>query len=276
MTPPTTWHPGDDQLQTYVDGGLPGLSAASIEAHLLACRTCRSAVSGAVEPARLDTVKSRLEDRLDRIERPRLERLLLRLRVDEADARALLAAPNIRRAWVVALVGAALLGAAVAESAARADDLFLLLAPLVPLAATAIAYAPSLDPAFALVSATPYSMARLLLARSLAVGVTAVVGVGAASLLLPGAHATEVVWFLPAVALTGLVLALAPRFGIGPAAWCVGLAWTGLVSGLEHRGTETEWVAGAGTQAVAALVTAAVVLVLVRQWRELELRGMQA
>jgi len=273
MTPPTAWHPGEEQLQTYVDGGLPGLSAASVEAHLLACRSCRSSVSAGVDRVRLDSVKDALDDRLDHLERPWLERLLVRLHVDEADARALLAAPSIRRAWVLSLLGAVFLGAIVVDNASQREDLFLLLAPLVPLAATAVAYAPSLDAAFALVSATPYSLARLLLARSLAVGVTALVAVGLTALLLPGTHLTEVVWLLPAVALTALVLALAPRLGTAPAAYSVGLGWTVLTSGLHYRGIEVDWVADAGTQAAAALVAASAVLVLARQWRGIDMRG---
>lgn len=273
MTPPTDWHPGSDLLQTYVDGGLPGLSAASIEAHLVACALCRAAVSGGVDTRRLARVKDGLDDRVDRMARPWLERLLVRLHVDEADARALLAAPTLRRAWVLALVGAAVLGALVAENARAADELFLLLAPLVPVAATAAAYAPSLDAAFAIVSATPYSLPRLLLARSLAVGATAVLAVAAVSSALPNRQVTDVVWFLPAVALTMLVLALAPRVGTGPAASAVGFAWVALVGGLRQRGVDVDWVAGAETQVVAALTAGVAVLVLARQWRGLDVGG---
>jgi hypothetical protein len=274
MTPPTTWHPNEPQLQSYVDGGLPGLSAASVEAHLLACSACRAIVSGGVDGKRLVAVKASLDDRLDVAERPWLERLLTWARLDEADARALLAAPNLRRAWALAVLGAALLGVVVAVNAKDANELFYLLAPLVPLAATALAYAPSLDAALAIVASTPYSPARLLLARSLAVGVTAIVGVAVASLFLPGSQAGQLVWFLPAVALTALVLALAPRLGTGVATSGVGLGWVIALSGLRQRGIDVDWVAAAGTQSVAAVVTLVAVLVVVREWRGLDLRGL--
>jgi len=273
MTPRDTWHPGEAQLQSYVDGGLPGLSAASVEAHLLACEQCRGLVSGGVDTSRLPRVKEALDDRLDTTGRPLLERLLLRVRVDEADARALLAAPTLRLAWLLAVLGAALLGVVVGVNARNANELFLLAAPLVPVAATAVAYAPSLDAAFSIVTATPYPVARLLLARSLAVGATALVGVAAASLALPGSHITEVVWFLPAVALTGLVLVLSRRLGTGPAAYGAGLGWVVLLGGLNQRGIDVEWVGTARAQLVAGLVFVGAVLVLARQWRGPELRG---
>jgi hypothetical protein len=231
-------------------------------------------VSRGVDAARLVVVKASLDDRLDVAERPWLERLLTRARLDEADARALLAAPNLRRAWALAVLGAALIGVVVAVNAKDANELFYLLAPLVPLAATALAYAPSLDAALAIVASTPYSPARLLLARSLAVGVTAIAGVAVASLFLPGSQAGQLMWFLPAVALTALVLALAPHVGTGVATSGVGLGWVIALSGLRQRGIDVDWVAAGGTQLVAAVVALVAVLVVVRQWHGLDLRGL--
>jgi hypothetical protein len=125
----------------------------------------------------------------------------------------------------------------------------------------------------AIVASTPYAPGRLLLSRSLAVGVTALVGVAGASLFLPGSQAGQLMWFLPAVALTALVLALAPRLGTGVATSGVGLGWVVALSGLRQRGIDVDWVADTGTQSAAAAVTVVAVLVVVRQWRGLELRG---
>lgn len=265
MTPPDAWHPGEDLLQAYVDGGLPGLSAGSVEAHLLACGTCRAQVGAGVQPDRLTRVRLELDDRLDLLQRPWSERLLIRCGLLEADARALLAAPSLRWAWWLAVAAAAVLGLLVAGDTRDPDAVFLVLAPVVPLAATAAAYAPALDPAFGLVAATPYRTIRLLLARSLAVGATAMVGVAAAALALPARDLTAVVWLLPALALTLLVLAAAPRVGTGMAAGTVGVGWLVLVAGLERQGVHVGWIADGGTQLGAAAVALGALVALAHQ-----------
>lgn len=273
MTPPTPWHPGAGLLQAYVDGGLPGLSAGSVEAHLLACASCRALVADGVRADRLATVKQALDDRLDKAGRSRLERLLVRLGVDEGDARALLAAPSLRRAWWLAVLASAALGLLALGDAKDPTALFLVLAPLVPLATTAAAYAPALDPAFALVAATPYRTTRLLLARSLAVGATALAGIALAALAVPERDLARVVWLLPSVALTLLVLSLAPRMGTAAAAWSVGTAWVVLVGALERRGVEVGWIAEAGAQAGWAVLAAVALAAAVHQWNGLDTRG---
>lgn len=273
MTPPVPWHPAEEQLQSYVDGGVLGLSAASVETHLLSCAGCRSLVRAAVDTRRLSSVKLHIDDRLDREQRPRVERLLVRLGVDDADARALLAAPSLRRAWWLAVAGAAVLALLVSRNDSYPHAMFLALAPLVPLVATGAAYAPSLDEAFALVAATPYSLVRLMLARSLAVGCTALVGVLLASVALPGWHASSVAWMLPAVALTLGVLVLSERVGAELATVTVSALWLTTIGVLEQSGRDTDWVATAGTQVAAAAIVVVGVAVLARQWSGLQLRG---
>jgi hypothetical protein len=270
MTPAPAWHPGEDLLQAYADGGLPGLSAGSVEAHLLACGTCRALVGDAVEPGRLTRLRLDIDDRIDALQRPWSERLLVRCGFPESDARALLAAPALRWAWWLAVLASALLGLLVAGDTRDPDALFLVLAPVVPLAATAAAYAPALDPAFGLVSATPYRTARLLLTRSLAVGVTAMVGVAGAALALPARDLTAVVWLLPAVALTLLVLALAPRVGTGAAAGGVGAAWLVGVAALERQGVDVAWIADGAVQAGAGVLAVCALVALARESSNLD------
>lgn len=270
VTPAAGWHPEETALQDYVDGRLPGLSAGSVEAHLMSCPACRHAVRDAVPVPRLTALRDRLDDRLDVVHRPRLERLLTWLGVAEVDARALLAAPNLRRAWWLAVVAAAVLALLVAGSAEHPDAVFLVLAPLLPLSATALAYAPGLDPAFALVSATPYRTARLLLARSLAVGSASMLLVAAVALALPAQRVTAVGWLLPATALTLVVLALAPRLGAAASGAAVGTAWLVLVGLLERRGADLDWVTEAAAQGIWALVAALSLLAVRQQWARLE------
>jgi len=273
VTPAAGWHPDEPALQDYVDGHLTGLSAGSVEAHVLGCPRCRAALRTAVPASRLDRTRDLLEDRLDQAARPRPERGLARLGVDEADARALLAAPSLRLAWTLAVVAAALLGLLLAEAATRPDAVFLLVAPLLPLATTAVAFAPALDPAFAIVAATPYRTVRLLLARSLAVGLTSVVAVALAALALPDRDVTAVVWLLPAAALTLLVLVLAPQLGTAPAAAGVAAAWVALNGVLERRGLGMDWVEGAAAQGISAVLAAAALAALVHQWAGLDRGG---
>ena len=273
MTPAAPWHPGDEVLQAYVDGTLPGVPAGSVEAHLMACSDCRATLREGVDPDRLVRLRQQLDDRLDGFERPWLERFLIRVGLDEADTRALLAAPSLRRAWWLAVLAAAALGIVVARDAQNPDGYFLVFAPLLPLVATAAAYAPVLDPAFALVAATPYRTMRLLLARSLAVGSTSLLGVTAAALALPAHDVAAVGWLLPTIALTLLVLSLAPRFGTGPAATGVAFGWVLAAASLHHRGMDMTWMSDTASQLAAALLATIALAVLAHQWNRLDVRG---
>lgn len=273
MTPATSWHPDEPQLQAYVDGRPGGLSAASVEAHLLACGGCRSTVRAAVPDARLAAVLAGVEDRLDGLERSWVERLVCRIGMSEPDARALLAAPNMRLAWWGAVLAAAVLALLVAQQSRDPQGLFLLLAPLLPMVSTAAAYAPGLDPARSIVSATPYLRTRMLLARSLAVGVTALLGVGAAAFALPERNLTAVAWLLPAVALTLVVLALSPWLGTGPATGVVAGGWVTAVSMLHGRGVETLAVLDRNGQLLCAALAALALATVVDQWTHVDQGG---
>ncbi len=273
MTPPDTWHPEEGQLQAYVDSRPGGLSAASIEAHLIACRTCRSVLRDAVPAPRLAAVLAEVEDRVDLLERPWLERLLGRCGVTEPDARALLAAPNVRLAWWGAVLAAVVLALLVSQRDRQPEGLFLLLAPLLPVVSTAAAYAPGLDRARAIVAATPYPTSRLLLARSLAVGGTALIGSVVAALALPQHDLIGLAWMLPSLALTLLVLALSPWAGTGPAAASVAGGWVAVVATLGRRGVEPLSTIGGVGQLVSAGLAAVALVVLTNQWKHLDQGG---
>lgn len=225
MTPRTDWHPDALALQSYVDGAAGMALAASTETHLLACRTCRLALVPAAPATRLMSVRADLEDRLDAAERPWLERSLLRLGVGQADTRVLLAAPSMRRAWWLAVgLALSLALAAAGQDPAQADAL-LVLAPLLPVVATAASYAPRFDSARLLTAATPYPALRLLLLRTGAVAAFSTALAVAACAALPVGVAGTVVWLLPAVALTAAVLALATWLAAGAAAGICSAGW---------------------------------------------------
>ncbi len=269
MTAGARWHPSQDGIREYVTGQLDRVSASSVEAHLLTCGPCRSLVRAHVPTARLDAMLSTVEDRLDARERPRVERVVRRLGMDEPDARALLAAPSVRIAWWGA-VGLACLLAFLVEAQESPRMLFLLLAPLLPVISTAAAYAPGLDPALPIVMATPYRTSRLLLARSLAVGATAAAGASLAGLGLPGQRTTMVLWLLPALALTSMVLALSPWLGTGLAAGTVGGGWVLAVGLLEHRGADPLVAFHRDGQLLSALLAAVALAVVASHQRHLD------
>ncbi|MBK5306305.1 MAG: hypothetical protein JJD92_06405 [Frankiaceae bacterium] len=270
MTHATRWHPAQQELQSYADAACGALVAASVEQHLLTCTTCRAHVALGVQRDRLETVAQLLDDRLDHLERPWAERLLRRLGVAEVDARVLLSAPSVRIAWGVAVAAAALLALLVAGQDADGRTVFLLLAPLLPAGATAVAYAPQLDPALAIVSASPYRASRLVLIRSLAVGITAAISVGLASFVVPGWGSAAAAWLLPALALTLAVLALSPWLGTGNAAALVGGAWSVLVLGLERSGSDPLLTYSASGQLISAAVAALALAAVVGRWQRLD------
>lgn len=269
MTPAGSWHPGDEVLQAYVDGR----ASSSVEAHLLSCADCRAAVIGGVPPQRLAGVRNALLDRVDALERPRLERLLLRLGLQVQDVRALLAAPALRAAWCGAVIASIALTVIVLQSDHHVDALFLLLAPLLPMCTTAVAYAPGLDPALPHVAATPYSTTRLLLARSLSVGATAFVGTTLASVALPDGEPAAVVWMLPALALTLLALTLSLHVGAAWAGAVVSTGWVGFAALLRSEGVDLMDVLGAGGQVVFALLAATAALALLDQQKHIDEGG---
>lgn len=208
MTPRTDWHPDEPMLQSYVDATAGPVLAASVETHVLVCASCRSALRPAVEPRRLASIRAGLEDLLDARSRPWPERLLRRIGVAEADARVLLAAPVLRRAWWLAVAIALALAVLAALQEPGRGQALLVLAPLLPVLSTAASYAPRLDPTLSLTAATPYPAMRLLLLRSGAVALAATALAAGAALALPGPAADTLQWLLPAAGMTAAVLAL--------------------------------------------------------------------
>lgn len=264
------WHPGEQALQAYVERAAGVALAASVEAHLLSCAGCRAELVPAVAPRRLAAVQAAIVDRLDAAERPRLERLLRRLGVAEADARVLLAAPSVRGAWWLAVVLALALAVLAALQEPGRDAALLLLAPLLPVVATVAAYAPRLDPALGLTQATPYPAVRRLLLRS---GTVALASTGLAvlaSLVSPLGHDQALLWLLPSAALTVGVLALSAWVDaeIGAAAAC--LAWLVTVWAAARAGSGALAVYGEAGQLVSAAVLATATAVLLSHRHRLD------
>jgi hypothetical protein len=109
---------------------------------------------------------------------------------------------------------------------------FLMIAPLLPLAAVAAAFSPQLDPAHRLTSAAPVSKAWLACVRTVTVVAATLVPTALAALALPGPWWLAVALLLPSLALCAAALGLATV--VRPAVAVAGVAacWLALGAGL--------------------------------------------
>ena len=207
----TTWHVDAEVLSGYATGRVTAAVAASTEAHLTSCAQCRSLVAPAVPATRLDGIWNEVDDRVDRLSLPWFERMLVRCGVGEDTARLLAATPSLSAPWLGSVAAAAVLAALVADSSHRALFAFLTVAPMLPVAGVAAAYGRDADPAHEIAVASPYSMLRLMLLRSLTVVVATIALTLLAGLVLVDEGAAAAAWLLPAAALTTATLLLSSR-----------------------------------------------------------------
>ncbi len=269
----TAWHADDELLAGYVTGTLRRPRMASVEAHLLTCSACRAAVAPRVEPDRLDRNLAVVLDQVDQPQAHLVERLLQRLGVPERIGRVLMVTPAARVAWLLAIV-AALLVVGAADSAStgeRAEFLFLVAAPLLPLVGTTAVFSTRGDPARELVLAAPAPGFEVLLMRSLAVLTPALALAAVAAALVPEQGWDSVLWLLPSLGLTAATLALGSWFPVRWVAWTLGGVWVAAAS-ISTRGAPTTDLVesfGAfrplGQLVLAAVALAAGVVVILRR-----------
>jgi hypothetical protein len=221
-----SWHVPADTRAAWVAGHVTAVEGASVEQHLMGCPRCRADLAGTSPPGLdLDRVWAGV---VDRVEPPRpspLARLLRVLGVGEADSLVLGAAPAFTASWVAATAAVVVLTMTASfADPARTLALYLLLAPLVPMAGVAAAYGDGVDPTFELGVASPYSQLRLLLLRTAAVLALAVpLTVLAGAALDPWWVA--VAWLAPGLAFVLLVLASTTWFPPLYATSTVALLW---------------------------------------------------
>ena len=160
----TTWHLDPDMARRYAGGGTAPAFAASVEQHLTGCPDCRALVPQ--DDARVDRVWAEV---LDAVEAPRvgpLEAVLRRLGVSHPTARLVAATPTLRGAWLLASLAVVLLAAAAAQAGPRGTLMFVALAPVLPVLGVALAFGDRTDPTLEVAVASPYSLVRLLAART--------------------------------------------------------------------------------------------------------------
>jgi hypothetical protein len=264
----TAWHVPADLLDAWVAGQAGPTVAASVEQHLTACPACRAAVAEPVAAdgvLDLDRVWSGIADRVEPPSAPVMGRMMRRLGMRSSDALLLGAASAFTASWVAAtatVVALTFVMAVVTPS--RALALYLLLAPLVPMAGVAAAYGEEVDPTHELGVASPYPQLRLLLLRTAAVLLVGVpVTVVAGLVLAPWWVA--VAWVLPGLALVAVLLVATAWWPTGVAAGTVGVLWA-VVAVTAYRLDEVLVLVGTTGLGVSAatLTTGVVVLVAAR------------
>lgn len=211
-----TTHPSPAVLARYADreADLDEVTTWSVEVHLESCAGCRAVL-----------VTGR-------------DDLLARVAASVDAAIATGPAPAPRRRWSAAwhrwfvwallpwlTMTLAVLGCAVLLQSMQPDfpALVLLLAPVAPLPAVAVAWGRRFDPAWELIAGAPAAGLAMLLRRT-----AAVLAVIVPALALAGAHTgvSLAVALLPCLAFTAATIAVGAFVGVRRAAVGLGAAWT--------------------------------------------------
>jgi hypothetical protein len=224
-----TWHVRAETLSRWVSGRITATTAASVEQHLTKCAGCRSRVAAAAGdqvPLDFDRVWTGIADRIEPPSMRPLGRLMNSLGMSESDAILLGAASAFTVSWVAATATVVALTFAMSIVApVSALPIYLLLAPLVPMAGVAVAYGEEVDPSYELSVAAPCPQLRLLLLRALAVVVTSVPLTALAGVAL-SPWWVAVAWLAPGLAFVVLVLAATRWWSPIRSAGVVALLWT--------------------------------------------------
>lgn len=260
-----SWHADAALLRSYAAGDPDVAAAASVEAHLLECGECRARLAGVRGPdPALERAWTGVMAGIGVPPPSPPVRLLRRLGASAADAVLLRAARSLDGAWTLAtIVVIAFAALAALDGGERGTALYLLLAPLVPVAGVVVAFA-STDPLDELTTATPYSAARLALLRTLAVSVTSVPLVVAVGAVVPAIGWLAVAWLVPAIALTLLTLAAMTWVRPVPAGAAVAVLWLMVVAAAFAGGDPATAVAGGPQLVHLAVALAAAAILVVR------------
>jgi hypothetical protein len=203
------WHVPPALLARFADnpGAVDDMAASSIEAHLVACAGCRRTLTVAGDPGLLETSWAAVADRIDRPRPALFERLLGLFGIGSGCTRLLAATPALQAAGLGAVAVLAI-AASVVSRTADAEGPFLVLAPLLPLAAVALSFTAAADPAGEAGVGTPLHGAGLVMRRAAAVLAVTLGLLAGAALALPDLGPSAAAWVLPALALALGALAL--------------------------------------------------------------------
>ena len=257
----TDWHIDAGLLAEYDRGALDSSRVMAIDAHLLACASCRGRIE--VDTVWLTGNWAAVFDAVHAPRQSRLRRLLGRLGLPEHRIQLLAATPALRWSWLCATAAVLALAVAAAyfdQTGAQVSAVvFLVFAPILPVLAVATAYGPPVDPMHEITGTTPAAGPPLVLWRATAVVAVAVTLGMAAAVLLPGPGWYAVAWLLPALLLSIGSLALSTVVSLPTAASLLGGAWLIVVgtASTVHSGTSLPVIFG-GTAQLGYLLAAAV------------------
>jgi hypothetical protein len=232
-------HIDPTMVERYGNGMLDIAAETWIEDHLLDCALCRARVAAEaspsvipqLDPARLERVWQGVFDVVDAPRAGIIERGLRRCGLSHNTARLLGAAPSLRLPW---LLGIALtLGFALIAAGAGGDGVgvYLALAPILPVAGVAAAYAPPMDPLREVATAAPYPAVRIVLLRAVAVLAATMPLVLITGLALPSAPVwVGAAWLLPALSFTTVTLLAGTVIDPLLAAIGISAVWVSLVT----------------------------------------------
>lgn len=201
-----TWHVDAHDLDRYAVGAMGGVGLASVEAHLVTCAVCRSALTTIVHPASDlppadDAVWAGIVDRVDRGTRTftRSSRLW----------QVSLSSPPLAAVTVV-LAALMIVGVALARLGGSADAtvIVVVVGPLVPLVTARLAFVSQVDPAGRMSGAVPLSGSRVASMRALVSVVVACVAGLAMTPVTTLTVADSMAWLLPALAASSLAVAI--------------------------------------------------------------------
>ena len=260
------WHLDEATLRAYVDGYPLPVIGASVEAHLVDCPDCRVRLGELMPHARVDEAWTAIRAHIEAPRRSGAEKLMHLVGMSTEVARFLVAVPAFRGAWLLGLLAVTLFaGLAALFAGEHGLALFLIVAPLAPVAGVAASFGGDADPCHELVTATPYPAVRLLLLRTTGVLITSLPITLLVGLALPGPAWLGVAWLSPAAAGVSLTLLLSPVIGSTVTSATLGACWSAGVVSASWVG-DPSTVADPAVQLVsAALTLAAVAAILLRQ-----------
>ena len=224
-----SWHVSAEVLTRYAGGEAGPAEAHSLEAHVVACGRCRRDIAVRFPVAPLEQVWSGVLDRVESSRPGWVERLLLRVGTPDHVARLVAATPSLQLSWFAAMSVALAFAVSAAYAGETGRLIFLIVAPLIPLAGVAAAYGPGVDPTYEVGLAAPMRGQRLLFIRAATVLATGIAICALASLALPHLDWTAAAWLLPALSLAAAGLALSSSLAAPVAFGGVAALWVTLV-----------------------------------------------
>lgn len=258
-----SWHVHEDTIDAYVGERIDEASAFSLEAHLLACASCRDAISTRVEVGDQERIWHGIREQTDRPTVRTVERALIKIGVPARTARLAVATPSLRSSWLLGVATCLAFAVIASRAIGEARLPFLVLAPLVPLIGVAIAFGRPVDPAWEIGLASPTGGFRLMLLRATGVLVTSAALAGAAALGLPRPGWSAAAWLLPSFAVTVLTLVVSSTaVSVTSAASGVGIGWVVGVAVVERLSDAPLAAFGPIAQIAFAVLAAASAIVL--------------